>query len=76
MNQADNGMPIQYMVIEPYVYHTLRSIVGTEVVIETTRGSIRGNLKDVKPDHVVLAAGDSSFFIRTAEVIWVMPDND
>lgn len=50
MNQADNGMPIQYMVIEPYVYHTLRSIVGTEVVIETTRGSIRGNLKDVKPE--------------------------
>ncbi|MCA1320539.1 YuzF family protein [Bacillus tianshenii] len=67
-------MPIQYMLVEPFVYQTLMSIKGSTVVVETSRGSIRGILRDVKPDHIVLFEGDSSFFVRSAEIIWVMPD--
>lgn len=74
MNQGQNGMPIQYMLVEPFVYQTLMSIKGSTVVVETSRGSIRGILRDVKPDHIVLFEGDSNFFVRSAEIIWVMPD--
>lgn len=74
MNQGQNGEPIQYMLVEPFVFQTLMSIKNSTVVVETSRGSIRGTLKDVKPDHIVLYEGDSNFFVRTAEIIWVMPD--
>ena len=38
----------------PYVYQTLQSVIGKHVVIETVRGNIRGKLKDVKPDHLLI----------------------
>ncbi len=63
----------QMTLIDPYVIQTLQSVMGREVVIETVRGSIRGVICDVKPDHVVLQASDSYFFVRIQQVIWVMP---
>ncbi|MFZ3590315.1 YuzF family protein [Bacillus sp. DJP31] len=68
------GMPMQWMVVEPYVLQALMTLMGKEVVLETSRGNIRGVVMDVKPDHVVLQAGDSTFFIRLCEVIWIMPE--
>ncbi|MCA1031714.1 YuzF family protein [Bacillus timonensis] len=65
----------QYMIVEPYVIQALNSLRSKEVIIETTRGSIRGVVLDVKPDHVVLMAGDSQFFMRICEIIWIMPES-
>ncbi|GAA0371173.1 YuzF family protein [Bacillus horti] len=59
--------------IDPYVYQALQSLKGKKVVVETVRGSVRGNVQDVKPDHVVVQAHGSSFYIRTAQIVWVMP---
>ncbi|WP_272514382.1 DUF2642 domain-containing protein [Bacillus cereus] len=38
----------------PSVYQILQSALGKYVIIETVRGNIRGKLKDVKPDHLLI----------------------
>ena len=58
---------------DPYVYETLQSIIGATVVIETEIGSVHGEIKDVKPDHVVLESHGKLFFVRTKEIVWIMP---
>ncbi len=62
------------MLYDPYVVETLQSVKGREILVETSRGSIRGDLVDVKPDHIVLSTNDTSFFIRIQEIIWIMPN--
>lgn len=79
MNQ-NQGMymnqPKQVVVIEPYVYAALQSLKGKRAVIDTSRGTLNGVIVDVKPDHVVLQERDSTFFLRSCEIIWIMPEND
>ncbi|GKV55804.1 hypothetical protein NCCP2222_17510 [Sporosarcina sp. NCCP-2222] len=59
---------------DPFVYETLQSIVGKFIVIETTQGSIEGTIKAVKPDHVVLTGRSKDFYVRIAQIVWLMPD--
>lgn len=59
---------------EPYVYETLRSVIGKVLIVSTVRDTLRGKLMDVKPDHVVLNIGDETFFVRTCQIVSVMPD--
>ncbi|MDQ0337449.1 hypothetical protein J2S00_000219 [Caldalkalibacillus uzonensis] len=58
---------------DPYVYQVLQSLVGHRVVVQTTQGSVRGIVTDVKPDHVTLNVHHTLFFIRTQQIVWVMP---
>ncbi|MGP4075441.1 YuzF family protein [Halobacillus sp. K22] len=60
--------------IDPYVYQTLMSIQGRPVVVQTTQGSVRGILKTVMPDHIVVEVSGTPFFIRTQQIVWVFPD--
>ncbi|SFA59662.1 Protein of unknown function [Anoxybacillus pushchinoensis] len=67
-------MTPQFMAfIDPYVYQTLQTIKGREVVIETVRGNIQGIIQDVKPDHIVLKSSDTLFFVRIQQITWIMP---
>ncbi|MGD6967111.1 YuzF family protein [Rossellomorea vietnamensis] len=59
---------------EPYVYETLRSVIGKVLIVSTVRDTLRGKLMDVKPDHVVLNIGDETFFVHTCQIVSVMPD--
>ncbi|MFO1446170.1 YuzF family protein [Bacillus sp. Bva_UNVM-123] len=59
--------------IDPYVYHTLQSIIKSMVIVETTKGTVSGSLKSVMPDHIIVESGGSSFFIRTQQIVWVIP---
>ncbi|SFA90932.1 MULTISPECIES: YuzF family protein [unclassified Bacillus (in: firmicutes)] len=58
---------------DPFVYQTLTTIVGKTVTVQTTRGSVHGNLNTVMPDHIVVESGGTPFFIRTQQIIWVFP---
>ncbi|MCA0971881.1 YuzF family protein [Halobacillus litoralis] len=60
--------------IDPYVYHTLLSIQGGAIVAQTTQGSVRGILKTVMPDHIVVEVSGTPFFVRTQQIVWVHPD--
>lgn len=60
--------------IDPYVYQTLLSIQGESVVVQTTQGSVRGVLKTVMPDHIVVEVSRTPFFVRTQQIVWVFPD--
>jgi len=77
-NNPYMSMPLQVSCVDPYVVRTLKSIIGIRVVVETVRGSIQGILKDVKPDHILLQdlSGDSKFYVRIQEIVYVMPDVD
>lgn len=59
--------------IDPYVYHTLQGIMGSMVIVQTTKGTVTGRLKTVMPDHIVVESGGSPFFIRTQQIVWVIP---
>lgn len=60
--------------VDAYVVETLKSVIGKQVVLETTRGGISGCIADVKPDHVVLDTSHRNFFIRISEIVWIMPE--
>ncbi|WP_226577872.1 YuzF family protein [Halobacillus litoralis] len=59
--------------VEPCVVNRLQSVVGAQLVIETTKDTIRGKLLEVQPDHIALQAGDSTFFVRIQQIVTIMP---
>ncbi|UTR11488.1 YuzF family protein [Evansella sp. LMS18] len=66
---------VQYISLyDPFLNETLRSLIGRHVVIETGRGTVQGQLMEVKPDHITVQSKDTTFFIRIQEIIWAMPD--
>ncbi|MGD6794562.1 YuzF family protein [Metabacillus indicus] len=72
--QNQSQVPQMITIVDPYVFQTLQTVIGKTLVIQTVRDSTRGVLKDVKPDHIVLQAGDSTFFIRIQQIVTIMPD--
>ncbi|WP_100404199.1 YuzF family protein [Bacillus solitudinis] len=58
--------------VDPFIVQTLQTIKGSKVVVETSRGSVRGTLADVKPDYILLEASNASFFVRIQEIVWIM----
>ncbi|MCQ6274752.1 YuzF family protein [Bacillus sp. V3B] len=71
---TQNG-PMQVVVVEPFVYEALRSLIGKRAVLDTTRGSVSGTVVDAKVDHVVIQEHDSIFFVRISEIVWIMPES-
>jgi hypothetical protein len=55
---------------DPYVYETLKGLQNQSLAVQTVRGSVRGVLRKVMPDHIVVQMGGSPFYIRTAQIIW------
>lgn len=75
-DQRGSTQPTTPTIISPvdaYVVQSLQSLIGRDVVVQTTKGSLRGCLRDVKPDHVVVQVSENYFFTRIAEIVWVMP---
>ncbi|APH03847.1 YuzF family protein [Bacillus weihaiensis] len=72
-NQMHGG-PELVTHVEPYVFQTLQTLIGKNAVVQTVRDSLRGRVMDVKPDHIVVKVGDSTFFIRCQQIVSVMPD--
>ncbi|AZB44248.1 DUF2642 domain-containing protein [Bacillus sp. FJAT-42376] len=72
-----NQAPQMITIIDPYVYQTLQTVLGRDLVIQTVRDTVRGKLEDVKPDHIVLkASGEAVFFIRIQQIVSIMPVQD
>lgn len=69
-----NHTPQMVSLVDPYVYQTLQTVVGRTIVVQTSEGSVRGRLADVKPDHVVVEVSGSAFFIRIQCIVWVKPE--
>ncbi|WP_422661361.1 YuzF family protein [Paenibacillus sp. EC2-1] len=66
--------PLVVYPVDPCVVETLQSVMGKRVVIETTRGSVEGCVAGVKPDHVIIETRGRKFFVRIAEIVWIMPE--
>lgn len=58
---------------EPYLYQTLSQAVGCKIIIQTTKNSVKGCLRHVLPDHVVIDADRTTFYIRIQEIVWFCP---
>ncbi|WP_432352517.1 DUF2642 domain-containing protein [Sporosarcina sp. A2] len=48
--------------------------MGKFIVIETTQGPVEGIIKTVKPDHVVIKGRSKDFYVRIAQIVWLMPE--
>ncbi|MES5868900.1 DUF2642 domain-containing protein [Bacillus cereus group sp. RP32] len=70
----ENDLSEQHMVStpNPYVYQTLQTVIGKYVVIETVRDNVRGKLKDVKPDHLLIE-DTVPYIVRIQQIVWIMP---
>jgi len=65
--------PLYTTSIDPFVVVRLQTVIGQNLIVETTRDSIRGQLSEVQPDHIVLKAGDSPIFVRIQQIVSIMP---
>ncbi|WP_345241080.1 YuzF family protein [Pontibacillus salipaludis] len=73
-NWREGWMTPQYQtLIDPFVIQRLQSVVGKELIVETTKDTTRGTLTEVQPDHIVLQIGDSTFFVRIQQIVSIMP---
>lgn len=63
-------MTEKWNVSDPFVYQALRELENKSIAVQTTHGSVRGVLKDVMPDYIVIRMGGSPFYVRTAQIIW------
>ncbi len=73
--QMYGEMPGMASHVELYVYHTLQCLIGRQIAVQTVTGSVRGVLVHVLPDHVVVQVSGTPFFIRTQQIVWVMPSS-
>ncbi|WP_370512129.1 YuzF family protein [Brevibacillus sp. LEMMJ03] len=73
--QMYSEAPYMLSFVDPYLYPTLQSVVGRQVAVQTATGSVRGVLRHVMPDHVVVQVHNTPFFIRTQQIVWVMPSS-
>lgn len=60
----------EWKLSDPYVYESLMRLQNQSIAVQTARGSVRGVLRKVMPDHIVVQIGDSPFYIRTDQIIW------
>ncbi|MFD2637942.1 YuzF family protein [Piscibacillus salipiscarius] len=72
-SQADNHQIQLFTLFEPFMYQTLISLINQHVVVETDKGALRGQLIDVKIDHIALEISGNIYFVRIQEISWVMP---
>lgn len=66
-------MSEKWNINDPYVYQALTALHNQSLAVQTTRGSVRGILQQVMPDHIVIMMGGAPFYIRTAQIIWFQP---
>ncbi|MCD5322302.1 MULTISPECIES: YuzF family protein [Pontibacillus] len=71
--REDWATPQYQTLVDPFVIRRLQTVVGKELIIETTKDTTRGTLTEVQPDHIVLQIGDSTFFIRIQQIVSIMP---
>lgn len=59
---------------DPYVYGALNGLLNQPISVQTPRGSVRGMLRKVMPDHIVVQMGGAPFYIRINQIIWFKPE--
>lgn len=55
----------------PYLYETVKMMVGQSVAVQTVKNVQQGILTSVFPDHIVVEVCNVPFFIRMEEIVWV-----
>lgn len=55
----------------PYLYETIKMLVGQPIVVQTVKNVQQGILTSVLPDHIVVEVCQVPFFIRIEEIVWV-----
>lgn len=66
-------MNAKWNLSSPYLYETLNKMLNHYIAVQTVRGSVRGKLRMVAPDHIVVEMGGCPFYIQTEQIIWVQP---
>lgn len=66
-----NSMSQMGSVSNPYLYETVRMLVGQPIVVQTVKNVQQGMLTSVLPDHIVVEVCQVPFFIRMEEIVWV-----
>ncbi|WP_018922343.1 DUF2642 domain-containing protein [Salsuginibacillus kocurii] len=59
--------------VDPYVVGTLQQGQGSNMVIQTTEGSVVGRISEVYPDHIIVMKNETPKYVRIQQIIWAMP---
>lgn len=60
-------------ITDPYLYQALCALIGSPVAVETVKGSLRGDLQKVLPDHIVIEVSGCPFHVRMQQIVWIYP---
>ncbi|WP_199883946.1 DUF2642 domain-containing protein [Anaerosinus massiliensis] len=71
--ENEGSQPKMFMLVEPYWLKKLNSMIGMELIIETTQKELFGKLLEVEHDHLALQTKYGILFVRSQQVISVMP---
>ncbi|WP_025114651.1 DUF2642 domain-containing protein [Lysinibacillus fusiformis] len=55
----------------PYLYETLKMMIGQAIVVQTEKNIQQGILLSILPDHIILEISRTPFFIQLEEIVWV-----
>ncbi|KPN96807.1 DUF2642 domain-containing protein [Lysinibacillus sp. ZYM-1] len=55
----------------PYLYETLKMMIGQAIVVQTEKNIQQGILLSILPDHIILEIRRTPFFIQLEEIVWV-----
>ena len=58
---------------EADLHRALMNLIGKNVTLQTTQGSLRGHLHEVMSDYLVIIVEGSPFHVRIAQIIWIFP---
>ena len=72
-NNTELQQPEMITPVEPSWLKRLVTMIGMEVVVETTRKELYGKLLAVEHDHIVLQIKYGITFVRCQQIISVMP---
>ncbi len=70
------GGSVKYMaqtgsISNPYLYETLKMMIGQAIVVQTEKNIQTGILLSILPDHIILEISRTPFFIQLEEIVWV-----
>jgi len=72
-NETELQQPEMITPVEPSWLKRLVTLIGMEVVVETTRKELYGKMLAVEHDHIVLQIKYGITFVRCQQIISVMP---
>ncbi|WP_377889996.1 DUF2642 domain-containing protein [Alkalihalobacillus sp. R86527] len=60
--------------VDPFVLNRLHASSGKNLIVQTRKDTLRGNLFDVQPDHIILSHCYGKTTILINQILSILPE--